>query len=53
MNSTVSEKPTRALLDERVGGESVWLLLSPVSVEGVTGSTFGWMALSKPGKFIG
>jgi hypothetical protein len=40
MNSTVSEKPTRFLLDARVGGESERLLVSPTSVDGVMGATF-------------
>ena len=40
MNSTVSEKPTRFLLDARVGGESARLLVSLTSVEGVLGVAF-------------
>jgi hypothetical protein len=40
INSTVSEKPTRFLLDARVGGESARLLVSPTSVEGVLGVAF-------------
>lgn len=40
INSTVSEKPTRFLLDARVGGESARLLVSPISVEGVLGEIF-------------
>jgi hypothetical protein len=40
INSTVSEKPTRFLLEARVGGESARLLVSPISVEGVLGVAF-------------
>lgn len=53
INSTVSENPTRALLDDRIGGESERPLVSPFSVEGVAGSTFDWTAMSKLGKLIG
>jgi hypothetical protein len=40
INSTVSEKPTRFLLEARAGGESERLPVSPTSVEGAAGAAF-------------
>ena len=50
MNSTVSEKPTRALLDERAGGESVGPDTSPSSCRAVADPTFDCLS-SRPRKF--